>query len=131
MEDFTLSLLLSRPQLRDRVHELSPEYFRKSADREVFKRWMGCAATDELEAALDEPLRAHMQSLTQAADIAPTDSVESERALDQCIQRLKRRHLLELQEELLETADNATPPSRELTAQIANLNAGIKTTELQ
>ena len=128
LEDFTLSLLLSRPQLRERVHELSPEYFRKSADREVFKRWMGCAATDELEALLDEPLLAHMQSLTQA-DIAPTDSVESERALDQCIQRLKRRHLLELQEELLETADDATPPSRELTAQIANLNADIKTTE--
>ena len=128
LEDFTLSLLLTRPQLRESAGDLSPEYFRKSADREVFMRWLGCAATDDLEQALEEPLRAHMRSLTQA-DALPADSIESERALAQCIRRLKQRHLKELQEALLATADASTPPSREIAAEIANLNAGIKTTE--
>lgn len=128
LEDFTLSLLLTRPQLRESAGDLSPEYFRKSADREVFTRWLGCAATDDLEQALEEPLRAHMRSLTQA-DVPPADSIESERALAQCISRLKQRHLKELQEARLATADASTPPSREIAAEIANLNAGIKTTE--
>ena len=128
LEDYILSLLLTRPQLRESVGDLSPEYFRKSADREVFTRWLGCAATDDLEQALEEPLRAHMRSLTQA-DALPADSVESERALAQCIRRLKQRHLKELQEALLATADASTPPSREIAAEIASLNAGIKTTE--
>ena len=128
LEDFTLSLLLTRPQLRESAGDLSPEYFRKSADREVFMRWLGCAATDDLEQALEEPLRTHMRSLTQA-EALPADSIESERALAQCIRRLKQRHLKELQEALLATADASTPPSREIAAEIANLNAGIKTTE--
>lgn len=128
LEDSTLALLLSRPQLRNSIGDLSPQYFRKSANREVFTYWVNNPGLDEVENALDEMLRGHLRSL-MASDIAPTDSRQSERALEQCIQRLKRRHLLEMQETLLMTEDHATPPSRELAAEIAIINAGIKTTE--
>ena len=128
-EDYLLKLLLNRPHLRHNLDEFSPEYFSSSANREIFARWLVCLDLDELETSLDDPLLAHLQSLN-AVDIVPTDSIESERALNQCMQQLKRRHLLELQQTLLETIDDATPPPRELAAQISTLNEGIRATEL-
>ena len=129
-EDYMLGLLLCRPRLRENLGEFSPEYLNSSANREIFSRWLECADTEELRASLDEPLLAHLQTLANA-DIAPMDSVEGEQALQQCMRQLKRRHLLELQQTLLETIDNTTPPPRELAEQISNLNEGIRATELR
>ena len=129
-EDYLLRLLLNRPHLRHNLDEFSPEYLSSSANREIFARWLECLDLEELQTSLDEPLLAHLQSLN-AVDIVPIDSIESERALNQCMQQLKRRHLLELQQTLLETIDNATPPPRELAAQISTLNEGIRATELR
>ena len=129
-EDYMLCLLLRRPQLRGELGEFSPEYLTSSVNREIFTRWLECADAEELQASLDESLLAHMQSLIEA-DIAPMDSVEGERALRQCMRQLKRRHLLELQQTLLATIDSATPPPRELAAQISTLNEGIKATEVR
>ena len=129
-EDYLLRLLLNRPHLRHNLDEFSPEYLSSSANREIFARWLECLDLEELQTSLDEPLLAHLQSLN-AVDIVPIDTLESERALNQCMQQLKRRHLLELQQTLLETIDNATPPPRELAAQISTLNEGIRATELR
>ena len=123
-------MLLNRPHLRHNLDEFSPEYLSSSANREIFARWLECLDLEELQTSLDEPLLAHLQSLN-AVDIVPIDTLESERALNQCMQQLKRRHLLELQQTLLETIDNATPPPRELAAQISTLNEGIRATELR
>ena len=127
-EDYMLSLLLDRQQLRESLGEFSPEYLSSSANREIFTRWLECVDTEELQASLDEPLLAHLQTLTETY-IAPMDSTEGEQALQQCMRQLKRRHLLELQQTLLATIDNTTPPPRELAAQISSLNEGIKSTE--
>ena len=127
-EDYMLGLLLDRPQLRGSLGEFSPEYLSSSANREIFTRWLECVDTEELQASLDEPLLAHLQSLIEN-DIAPMDSIEGEKALHQCMRRLKRRHLLELQQTLLATIDNSAPPPRELAAQISSLNEGIRATE--
>ena len=132
-EDYMLGLLLNFPQLREYLDEFSSEYLSSSANREIFARWLLCADITELQDALDDLLLAHMQSLL-AADIAPTEGPRSERARDalrQCMRSLKRRHLLELQQTLLATIDNATPPPRELTAQITSLNEGIRATEIR
>ena len=132
-EDYMLGLLLNFPQLRENLDGFSSEYLSSSANREIFARWQLCADIAELQDALDDTLLAHMQSLL-AADIAPTDGPRAERARDalrQCLQSLKRRHLLELQQTLLATIDNATPPPRELTAQITSLNEGIRATEIR
>ncbi len=129
-EDHMLCLLLNRPHLRENLHEFSPEYLSSSANREIFTRWLECADIDELQESLDEPLLSHLQSLTEN-DILPMDRAEGEKALEQCMQRMKRRHLLELQHTLLATIDNTTPPPRELAAQISTLNEGIRATELR
>lgn len=132
-EDYMLGLLLNFPQLREYLDEFSSEYISSSANREIFARWQLCADIAELQDALDDTLLAHMQSLL-AANIAPTDGPRTERARDalrQCLQSLKRRHLLELQQTLLNTIDNATPPPRELTAQITSLNESIRATEIR
>jgi hypothetical protein len=62
-------------------------------------------------------------------DIVLGDYRASERALDQCLRRLRQRHLKELQETLLDTADASIPPSRDLEQEIANVNAAIKLAE--
>ena len=127
-EDYMLGLLLNRPQLRGSLGEFSPEYLSSSANRELFTRWLECVDTEELQTSLGEPLLAHLQALLET-DKVPMDSVECEQALQQCMRQLKRRHLLELQQTLLATNDDAAPPPRELSARISSLNDGIRTTE--
>ncbi len=127
-ENYLLTLLLNRPQLRERITHFSPECFRNSANREVFNRWMACTAIDDLEASIDEPLNAHLQSLA-SKPLVPMDTIESEWALDECIRILEYRHLVEQEQELLSTDDAATPPARELAPQVAQLNARIRATE--
>ena len=129
-EDYMLCLLLNRPHLRESLGEFSPEYLNSSANREIFTRWLECADVEDLRASLGEPLLVHAQTLTEA-EIAPMDRAEEEQALHQCMRQLTRRHLLELQQTLLATIDNTTPPPRELAAQISSLNEGIKATELR
>ena len=125
-----LRLLLNRPHLRQELDEFSPEYLSSSANREIYTRWLECADIDELRASIDEPLLSHLQSLT-AEDDAPADSIEGEQALLQCMQSLKRKHLLELQEALLAAVDSSTPPPRDLMDEITSINAAIKATELR
>ena len=129
-EDYMLSLLLDYPHLRRTLDEFSPEYLSSSANREIFTRLMDCDDAQELQDTLDEPLLAHLNSLNDS-EIVPMDRAEGEQALMQCMRQLKRRHLLELQQTLLATIDNSTPPPRELAAQISTLNEGIKSTELR
>lgn len=129
-EDYMLRLLLNRPHLRQELDEFSPEYLSSSANREIYTRWLECVDIDELQASLDEPLLSHLQSLA-AGDDAPADSLEGEQALLQCMQHLKRKHLLELQEALLAAVDSSTPPPRDLMDEITSINAAIKATELR
>ena len=129
-EDYMLRLLLNRPHLRLELDEFSPEYLSSSANREIYTRWLECVDIDELQASLDEPLLSHLQSLA-VGDDAPADSLEGEQALLQCMQHLKRKHLLELQEALLAAVDSSTPPPRDLMDEITSINAAIKATELR
>lgn len=129
-EDYMLRLLLKRPHLRQELDEFSPEYLSSSANREIYTRWLECVDFEELQASLDDPLLNHLQSLAAKED-APADSLEGEQALLQCMQHLKRKHLLELQEALLAAVDSSTPPPRDLMNEITSINAAIKATELR
>ena len=129
-ENYMLGLLLNRPTLQTLLDDFSPEYFRNTANREVFARWMQCGEIDELEASLDEPLREHLQSLL-ADDSPELDSVESERALNECKQFITKQYLTEVRESRLETPDASTPPSWDLLEEITSLDRGIRATELR
>ena len=129
-ENYLLGLVLNRPTLQTFLDDFSPEYFRNTANREVFTRWMTCGGVDELEASLDEPLKEHLQILL--SDNTPDlDSAESERALMECKQFITRQYLTEVREARLETSDPATPPSWDLLEEITTLDAGIRATELR
>ena len=125
LEDYTLALLLSRPEIKERVRNFAPEHFHRIETREVFTRWLSCPTIDELRDSLDESLHEHLTYLTQK-ELAPTDLQQSEVALGQCLQRLERRHLQELQEALLAPSDASVPPPREVEGAIADVNARLK-----
>ena len=127
-ENYMLGLLLNRPALQSSLDDFSPHYFRNTANREVFARWMTCSGVDELEASLDEPLREHLHTLL--TDSSPEmDSIESERALKECKQLIAKQYLKEVREARLDTTDAATPPPRSLVEEITSLDEGIRATE--
>ncbi|MCI0771324.1 MAG: DNA primase [Chloroflexi bacterium] len=131
LEDYTMALLLQRPGLtefKEMMAGFSLDHFRSAEHREILARWLQTSSVDEIRAALDESLHARLEFLVQT-EITPADHLASERALDQCLRRLQQRHLKELQEALLETEDESTPPSRDLEGEIADVNAAIKLAE--
>ena len=125
LEDYTLSLLLSRPELRERAAGFSPENFNKMEDRELFTRWLGCTTMEELAAEVEDPLRMHLSRLMEKSQV-PTDRRDSEAALSQCLRRLEERHLRRLQESLLASEDGEGPPAKEIEAQVAEVNSQLK-----
>jgi hypothetical protein len=59
-------------------------------------------------------------------DLVPADTRESRLAAWQCLQRLERRHLRELQEGLLESGEAGAPPSRDIESAVAEVNARLR-----
>lgn len=125
LEDYALALLLHKPDLKDHVQEFDPQFFRKTEARELFTSWLSCSKIDVFRDSIDEALHEYF-SLLMEKELAPTDQRESELALAQCLQRLERRHLQELQESLLTVESADSPPPRELEVTIADVNSRIK-----
>ena len=123
--EYTLALLLRKPELRELALDFSPDNFHKAEDREVFTRWKASSTIDDLRGALDEPLQAHLAYLHEL-ELAPADASESRQAVGQCLQRLERRHLQELQEGLLASDEVSLPPPREIEGTITEVNARLK-----
>ena len=129
-ENYMLSLLLNRPALQTLLDDFSPEYFRNTANREVFARWMECGGVDELESSLDGFLQEHLRALLQD-DSPEMDSVESERALKECKRFITKQYLREVREARLETSDASTPPSWDLLEEITRLDENIRAAEVR
>lgn len=125
LEDYALALLLRRPELKELARGFSPEHFHKAEDREVFTLWIGSSTMDDLRGSLDGSLHGHLAYLTQM-ELVSTDPQKSEFAVAQCLGRLERRHLQELQEGLLATEDASLPPPREIESAITDVNARLK-----
>ena len=125
LEDYTLALLLHRPELRERAEGLPPEHFHRSEDREVFTCWMGCTTIEELQDRLDASLHGHLDYVT-GMDLTPVDRSTAEGALEQCLRRLEERHLQEVQETILLSADPGVPPPREVEEAITGVNTRLK-----
>ena len=125
LEEYTLSLLLETPGQKDRVPDAALEYFYRSEYREIFTRWLSCSTIDDLKDSLDGSLHDELGLLLEKELVAP-EGTEREAALAECLQRLERRHLRDLQQELLVTDDASIPPERELERPVAVVNAAIK-----
>ncbi|MBM3934571.1 MAG: DNA primase [SAR202 cluster bacterium] len=124
LEEFILALVLSRPDLREKARETSPEFFRMSENREVFTCWQRCNRIEEVAGSLDITLHDHLARLGRI-DITP-DGGSAELALTQSLKRLELRYLQEHQEDLLASEDMTAPPPREIEEAITRLNARMK-----
>ena len=80
LDDYTLALLLSRPDLKQHVGDSAGEYFHNSQDREVFTRWFRCTTIDDLRGSLDESLHERLTHLLER-QLGPTGLQASEAAL--------------------------------------------------
>ena len=125
LEDYTLALLLKTPNLKERAAGLDPQYFHRIENREIFTHWMNCPTMEELQEKLEDPLVNHMAFIMEK-DMVASGIRTAEIALDQCLKRLERRHLKELQEGLLVSEDFGTPPSKTVEDSVSNLNSRLK-----
>lgn len=92
IEEYCISLLIHKPDLRGETGELVPEFFENSQNREVFLTIMRESNMEKAIEKLDPSLREHFDRL--ANRFIPTESASAR--LADCILRLKERHLRNL-----------------------------------
>lgn len=125
LEEYVLVLLLDTLDLKEKISKVAAQYFNNSEYREIFTQWLSCTTIDDLREAVDESLQDELDRLLAKAPVS-TDRREGEAALAESVGRLERRHLRDLQHEMLATEDAGTPPGRELERAVAEVNAAIK-----
>lgn len=127
LEEYILALLLSQPSLKHCLRPSDLDCFHNGGDKEIINRWYICSTIDELKETLDESLHDRIASL-EGKVITGLDIKSREAAMMQCLNRLRRRRLGEMQENLLASEDYSVPPSRDVEESIAAVNAGIRET---
>ena len=125
LDDYTLALLLKRPELTEHVQDLSPELFRHTEDRELFQRLRDGVDVEQLEEDLDETLRERLAHLVRQ-DLVAADRRQSEDAFKECLKRLKTRYWKEHQESIIASEDQGVPTPRRLEQEIESANARIR-----
>jgi DNA primase len=125
LEDYTLALLINRPELKDLGEKVKPEQFHKTDDRVVFTAWLDCTTIDQLREELDEALHGHLQYLL-GIGLVPMDRSSARTAIEQCLRRLEERNLQEAQEGMLLSGDVNLPPPKELEDAIVAVNIRLK-----
>ena len=127
LDEYVLSLILSKPELKSQVVVYPAELFRNTEDREVFTRWLACSTIDDLRESLDEALGERLSYLMEMQH-APSDKAQSEKALLQCMRRLESRHWRERQQSLLVSVEADQPASRDIEEDIVEANSRIRET---
>jgi len=93
IEEYCLSLLLQNPELKSYDRELSPQYFDKSENREIFLSWQEAEAISEIRGNLDAPMQEYLDSLLEKT--LPADRLEQRYA--DYVRRLHERYLKSLE----------------------------------
>jgi DNA primase len=97
-EEYLLTLLFRYPALRERGAALSPDFFSRSENRELFEAWRAAQPGEAEEAAeairslLPEELHGNLENVL-TREIPPFQPVEAEKALEDCIWRIEQRKL--------------------------------------
>ncbi len=124
LEEHTLTLLITRPELREVAKGLKTDYFHRSENKEVFTTWLNCPKLEGLQEILEPSLKAHLEYLFTKL-IPPSDRSKAEEDARQCMKRLEDRYIkeLKLQEEALLTGEE---PDEELKDQILAHNDRLR-----
>jgi hypothetical protein len=95
LEEYCLSLLLQKPDLREGALAISPEHFEGTENREIFVAWLDNPAIEDLRGALDPSLHEHLDRLAGKA-FPPAKEKDLETALADCTRRLWEQRLRKL-----------------------------------
>lgn len=112
-EEYTLSLLFHCPELRECMNELLPDYFECIENRGLFLAWQESASPELLHEEMDDTIKERFVALS-AKLFPPMTAQESQRAMDDCVRRLRTRWLTGLkgkEEEVFfsETQNSSAP----------------------
>jgi DNA primase len=109
LEEFCLTLLLQRPELRDRGKQLSSDFFENSENREIFVAWRddGGGSIESVKQRVDFAIHEHL-GLVASRSLQLT---EIEQKYDDCVLRLREKFLrnLERKREALLEGQTASP----------------------
>lgn len=129
VEEYTLALLLSKPDLKANAVNLDAQCFHNIENREVFTNWMACTKIEQLWDSIDESLHPHLSHLTDI-DVLSVELSENERALAEMLDRLQNRFHKADQQSMLSSSPTGEPPPREWGERITEINANIRQSEL-
>ena len=130
LEMYTLALLANNPELKARAATFSPDNFRKIENRQVFTGLLRYTTIDEMEESLERTLLDHVRRVREIR-LETADRGAAESALTQCLNRLERQRLRDLQLDLLRADAVSEPPSRELSETISSVNSRLKHLDTQ
>jgi DNA primase len=91
LAEYCLYLLIKYPELRSQASGLSADFFPHTENREIFLAWQGDSRCEGLDATLED----HLDEVLKRP-YPPLDQEEEERALSECIYRLRERWLREM-----------------------------------
>jgi len=95
LAEYCLHLLIRYPDLRTKASGLSADFFPNTENREIFLAWQGADSPESLREALEPTLNEHLENLISYPS-PPLNPHEQERALTQCIYRLRERWLRDM-----------------------------------
>jgi len=95
LEEYTLVLLLRGLDIDEASINISPEFFQRIENRELFTVWESCDTIDEIRKKIDQTLVEHLETLVSKF-LPPLDSVQRKEALAHCLRRLEERYLRDL-----------------------------------
>jgi DNA primase len=99
IEEYTLTVILKHPELREQCADLLPEYFDSSENREVYNVILGCDDPSQVKPGLDSALWEHYDRL--AGRELLTNKLEAK--LADAVLRLREEHLKRLAQNRADT----------------------------
>ena len=101
LDEYVLSTLIQRPDLKVSVDKLEPDDFRQRENREIFVSYLGNGDLDILRETLPDILLDQLEALASQVILEDSDE-QLKLGLYKCVLRMKERRLkdLKLQEEL-------------------------------
>lgn len=128
LEEYALSLMLKRPELRSSAVGLTPECFYRSENRELFAFLLTCAKIDdEVVGSLNEDLQVHLKHLVSKS-LPSMNHKDGELSLKHCLHRLEERYLRELktQEEVLLSQEEGNTEVDKMEKEILDRNEQLR-----
>ncbi len=124
LDEYTLSLMFNRPELREVATQIAPECFIRTEDQAIYLKWVELDSNESLFEALDVVLQERFSNI-QKYSIVPSTKTDILIDFNSCARRLERRRLQQYRSDLIQSQDIESPPSIELQSELGNLDKKI------